>query len=101
MNIRRDTGIVEFAEDGIRVDAMIIAEGLGLEAESVRDKIRQGTLTSACEKGVGADYGRHRLTFFQDQREFRIIVNSSGDVLQRFRTDYGEVISRRMKALCP
>jgi hypothetical protein len=38
--------IIEFEEGTIRVDATIIAEGLGIEPSLVLDRLREGRITS-------------------------------------------------------
>ena len=41
---------IEFHEDGIQIDAGMLGEGLGLEPGSVPDLLRQGAITSRCER---------------------------------------------------
>ena len=42
------------------------------------------------ERGVDADLGRHRLTFFSKHRRFRVVVDASGAILQRSALDFGD-----------
>lgn len=75
---------------GATVDAALIAEGLELDAATVDQLIREGTLVCRYEKGVDADEGRTRLTFRARGRECRLVVDADGVVLNRFRTKFAE-----------
>lgn len=80
---------IEFEGGIIQVDASIVAEGLGMMPPLLLELMREGTITSLCERGIEADHGRHRLTFFSGSRRFRLIVDASGAILQRSAIDYG------------
>lgn len=80
---------IEVDGDGIRVDAAIIGQGLGVEPQTVPDLMRQGAITGVCERGVDEDAGRYRLTFFCKSRRFRLIVEDNGRVVQRSSIDFG------------
>ena len=56
------TGI-DIRRDAIEIDAVIVAEGLGIVASHVPILMRNGEITSLCERGTGQDTGRHRLTW--------------------------------------
>ena len=86
--------IVSINDEGATVDVAVLADGLGVEPGDIFHLIRQGRLTSTFEKGVGGDVGRCRLTFWMDAKRFRIIVDAQGNVLRKFRTDFG-VLGRR------
>ncbi|MEE1609890.1 DUF6522 family protein [Microvirga sp. CF3016] len=73
----------------IQIDASILAQGLGLGPLEVLDLLRCGDITSRCERGIGEDEGRFRLTFFHAQRRLRVIVDGTGRVLQRSSVDFG------------
>jgi hypothetical protein len=81
---------IEFGDGQVLVDATVIARGLGLEPEAVQSRMREGRITSLCERGLGEDEGRYRLTFFSDNRRFRLVVNDSGDIIQRLGVDFGD-----------
>jgi hypothetical protein len=51
-------------EGAIQVDATIVAEGLGIEPSLVQGRMREGKITSQCERGIDEDNGPYRLTFF-------------------------------------
>lgn len=66
-----------------RVDATVVAEGLGIDPATVLDAMRQGRITSICERGVDEDAGRNRLTFFHGSRRFRLTIDENGKILER------------------
>ena len=75
--------MIEFEEGAIQVDATIVAEGLGIEPSLVQERMREGKITSLCERGIDEDNGRYRLTFFSENRRFRLVVVERGNVVQR------------------
>ena len=81
---------IEFEEGAIQIDATIIGEGLGIHPSQVQTQMRQGKITSLCERGIGEDAGRYRLTFFSENRRFRLIVDERGDVVQRSAIDFSD-----------
>lgn len=81
---------VEFDADAIEVDAAIIAEGLAMTLPAFRTEMQAGRITSVVERGIDADHGRHRITFFSAHRRFRLIVDQHGLILQRSALDFGE-----------
>ncbi len=81
---------IEFEDGAIQVDVAIVAEGLGIEPSLVRDRMRDGKITTLCERGIDDDEGRHRLSFFSENRRFRLIVDDDGNVVQRSSVDFGD-----------
>jgi hypothetical protein len=81
---------VEFEDGAIQVDVAVVANGLGIEPPLVREEMRDGRITSLCERGADEDEGRYRLTFFAGSRRFRLIVDNQGNMLQRSTVDFGE-----------
>lgn len=81
---------IEFDDGAIEVDAEIVAEGLRIEPSLVQEQMRDGTITSLCERGIDEDAGRYRLTFFSDRWRLRLLVDKSGNVVQRSSVDFGE-----------
>lgn len=82
--------IIEFEEGAIQVDATIVAEGLGIDPSRVQELMREGKITSLCERGIDEDHGRYRLTFFLENRRFRLLVDETGNVVQRSSIDFGD-----------
>jgi Family of unknown function (DUF6522) len=81
---------VEFRDGDLQIDASVIAEGLGIALPLLRQQMQAGKITSLSERGVDADLGRHRLTFFSEHRRFRVVVDDSGAIIQRSALDFGE-----------
>ena len=81
---------IEFENDAVQIDAAIVAEGLGLTPSLLQEEMRAGRITSLAERGVDADSGRHRLTFFSEHRRFRVVVDETGAILQRSAIDFGD-----------
>jgi hypothetical protein len=84
------TSRIEIGDDGASVDAAIIAEAFGLEPADVPALMRAGEITSLFERGEGEDAGRMRLTFFHASRRFRLVVDETGEILQRSKVDFGD-----------
>jgi hypothetical protein len=40
------------------------------------------------ERGIDEDSGRYRLTFFSENRRFRLLVDETGNVVQRSAIDF-------------
>ena len=76
---------VSRTESGFVVDARVIAQAFGLTSEQVREEMRSGRISSRSETGTGADEGRWRMTFYRDDRAFRLVVDAEGEVLSRGR----------------
>ncbi|QWG16887.1 hypothetical protein KMZ68_18110 [Bradyrhizobium sediminis] len=81
---------VEFENGAVAIDASVIAEGLGIALPLFREQMRAGKITGLSERGVDADSGRYRLTFFSEHRRFRVVVDEAGAILQRSTLDFGD-----------
>ena len=81
---------IEFENGEVQIDASIVAAGLGLTLPVLQEGMRSGRITSLAERGVDADFGRHRLTFFSEHRRFRVVVDASGAIVQRSALDFGD-----------
>ncbi len=82
---------LEFEDGAIQVDASIVATGLGIGPTLLLERMRQGKITSLCERGIDADSGRYRLTFFSENRRFSLTVDESGIIIQRSVIDFGQL----------
>jgi Family of unknown function (DUF6522) len=80
---------LEIQDGVIQIDANIIGQSLGLEPLEIQRLMREGKLTSSCERGVNDDAGRYRLTFFLGSRRLRLIIDESGRIIQRSLVDFG------------
>lgn len=65
------------------IDAAVLAAAFGLSQDRIRARMRDGRITSRCEKGLGEDAGRWRLTFHHGDRACRLIVDDRGTVLKQ------------------
>ncbi|MGV8953715.1 MAG: DUF6522 family protein [Cypionkella sp.] len=72
---------VTVTAQGFEVDAGLIAKAFGLDTANLKEKMRAGTVTSRCEKGVGDDAGRFRLTFHYAFQVLQLTVDANGCVL--------------------
>ena len=81
---------VEFENGTVQIDAAIVADGLGLALPRLQKEMRAGKITSFAERGIDADSGRHRLTFFSEHRRFRVVVDEAGAILRRSAIDFGD-----------
>lgn len=81
---------IEFSDDTFVVDAALIGELLHVPTSSVPALMREGKITSACERGTGEDDGEFRLTFFYRSRRARLITDSAGRLLRRSVLDFGD-----------
>ena len=74
---------IEIQNGAVQIDASVVAQGLGLEPSVVQTLMREGKITSVCERGVDEDAGCYRLTFFCTTRRLRIIVDETGTIIER------------------
>lgn len=81
---------VEIGTDGILIDATLLGELLHLDAAAVHSLLRSGEITSLCERGIGEDEGRYRLSFFHGSRRARVHVDAGGTVVRRSAIDFGQ-----------
>ena len=80
---------IAFEQGAFSIDADIVAAGLGIEPALVQPLMRDGKITSVCERGAGEDAGRYRLTFFHANRAFHLVVDEEGQVIERSAHDVG------------
>lgn len=78
---------VKIGENGFVVEADIIGEAFGIAASTVQGLMQANAITSRCEKGEGDDEGRWRLTFFYNNRAFRVTVDEASQIISQARFD--------------
>lgn len=78
---------IALEEGAFVVDAELLALLFGLEASRVPVLMREGAITSVCERGVDDDEGRFRLSFFYGNRRARLSADRSrrSSIDRRFR----------------
>ncbi|MGP6089927.1 DUF6522 family protein [Antarctobacter jejuensis] len=69
-----------------RIDAEDLAGLLNLTPADVRDRMRDGRITTRLETGEGDDAGKMRLSFFHDGMRLRLTCSKDGTVLKTLRT---------------
>ena len=72
---------VHQAEGVVEVDSPMVARGLKLPVEQFMAEMRRGIVYSLSERGIGEDEGRFRVTFRYRDRQFRIVVTATGEVV--------------------
>jgi len=81
---------IEFSDNTFVVDAVLIGKLLQLPPSRVPTLMRQGTITSACERGVDEHEGEFRLTFFYQNRRARLRTDATGRILRGSTIDFGD-----------
>lgn len=74
---------VELSDTGPVVDVCLIANAFDLDPVEIQNLMRAEKITSRCERGVGKDAGRWRLTFWYAQRVLRLTVDENGAILSQ------------------
>ena len=82
--------LVKFEEGTLNIDAAVIGRGRNIEPSLVQGRMREGKITVFSERGVDEDAGRYRLTFFYENRRFRLVVDEEGNAVQRSTLDFGD-----------
>jgi hypothetical protein len=82
--------VVKLEEGTLTIDAAVIGRGLNVEPSLVQVRMREGKITVLSERGVDEDAGRYRLTFFYENRRFRLVVDEEANVVQRSTLDFGD-----------
>ena len=80
---------IEFGADRIEVDADVVARGLKISPDSLKQGMREGSISSRSEHGEGEDAGKLRLTFFSATRRVRITADTEGNILTCIANDVG------------
>ena len=82
--------VVDFEQGALTIDAAVIGRGLNVEPSLVPVRMREGRITVLCERGYEDDSRRYRLTFFYENRRFRLVVDEEGNAIQRSTVDFGK-----------
>jgi hypothetical protein len=82
---------VELENGTFQIDATIVADGLRVSPLLLQEEMRAGRITGFAERGVDADAGRHRLSFFSSRRRFRVVIDdATGRIIQRSAVDFAD-----------
>lgn len=77
--------------EGFCIDAGFLGDLFDMPAGGVQDLLRNGRITSLCERGEGDDAGRFRLTFTGENRQVKLETDVAGKVLRRSVINFGQV----------
>ncbi len=81
---------IELSDNTFLVDAALIGELLHIAPTRVQALMREGRITSACERGVGEHAGEFRLTFFYRSLRARLSTDLAGRILRKSVIDFGD-----------
>lgn len=79
---------ITFADEMIEIDATLVAKGLGMHPDALRQAMREGHVTRTMEKGEGAHAGRFRATFYSPNCRLRLLFNDEGIILQTSSAEF-------------
>ena len=80
----------EISASGYQLEAEVVAGAFRISPQEIMSHIRDGRLTTLCERGVDEDHGRHRLTFYLGNRQARFVIDEDGRVLHSSCVDFGD-----------
>jgi hypothetical protein len=81
---------IEFSDGIFVVDATLLSELLNVPASRVPLLMREGAITSICERGVDNHEGEFRLSFFHRNRRARLSMDLKGRITRRSTIDFGD-----------
>ena len=88
---------ISITDKMIEIDAKLVAEGLGMHPDALRQAMQDGKVTHIVEKGEAEDAGRFRVTFYSPNRRLRLLFDAEGTLLQTSSADY----SRKPRPVTP
>ena len=83
-------GAVRDANGDFELDAAVLADAFGVEAETVPVLLRHGEITSRTERGEGPDAGTFRLVFFYRNSRLLLVLDETGSVLRQSLLSFGD-----------
>ena len=81
---------IEIGDSDISIDAVLLGELLSIMPAEVPELMRSHAITGFCERGIDADEGEFRLSFFHRNRRARVTIDAAGHILHRSVIDFGE-----------
>lgn len=70
------------AATSVDIDGALVAQKLGLETETFRQLMEDRKVSVLCERGIGADAGLYRATFYFQDRRFRAVIEGNGRIVR-------------------
>lgn len=80
---------VEISDGTFCVDGAMLGNLLDVQPADVPGLMRDGAITSVCERGTDDHAGQYRLSFFYGSRRARLSIDESGRILRRSVVDFG------------
>jgi hypothetical protein len=65
----------------IAIDGGIVAKALGLEVDAFRQLMEERKVAVLCERGIGADAGLYRASFYIERKRARLVVDAEGRIV--------------------
>ena len=65
----------------IAIDGGIVAKALGLEVDAFRQLMEERKVVVLCERGIGADAGLYRASFYIERKRARLVVDAEGRIV--------------------
>ncbi|HET7125550.1 MAG TPA: DUF6522 family protein [Lysobacter sp.] len=65
----------------IAIDGGIVAKALGLEVDDFRRLMDEHKVAVLCERGIGADAGLYRASFYIERKRTRLVVDAEGRIV--------------------
>jgi hypothetical protein len=65
----------------IAIDGGIVAKALGLEIDAFRQLMAERKVAVLCERGIGADAGLYRASFYIERKRARLVVDAEGRIV--------------------
>lgn len=81
---------IELNDNTFIVDTALVGELLHIPPTRVLALMREGRITSACERGMDEHAGEFRLSFFYRNRRARVSTDLTGRILRRSAIDFGD-----------
>lgn len=66
----------------IEVDAHLVARALALSTTEFQALMRSGKIRTLSERGVAADEGLYRLSFYYRKLRFRCVTDATGKIVR-------------------
>lgn len=86
----REKTQIEIADKDISIDATLLGDLLCVVPAEVPELMRSQAITGFCERGIDADEGEFRLSFFHQNRRARVTIDAAGRILRRSVIDFGK-----------
>lgn len=66
----------------IHIEGALVAQALGLDVDTFRQRMDNKQISQLCERGTGEDLGLFRTTFYYQGKRARFVVDRDGNVIE-------------------